>query len=78
MGCGGSKNVPIDQSIEKCIEMLSNRPSNDQFIHKFRKDANNLKNIEEAYKNSIFGGSIFLPLGSSTKKGDKRHKENNL
>lgn len=34
--------------------------------------------MEDAYKSSIFGGSIFLPLGSNTKKGEKRDKENNL
>jgi hypothetical protein len=34
--------------------------------------------MEDAYKNAVFGGSVFLPLGSSTKKGEKRDKENNL
>jgi hypothetical protein len=78
MGCGGSKTVAIDESVEKCVDMLTNRPHNDYFIHKFRANANQLRNIEDAYKNSIFGGSIFLPLGSSIKKAEKRDKENSL
>lgn len=39
MGCGGSKFVPIDESVEKVVEMLSNRPHNDHFTHKFRANA---------------------------------------
>ena len=78
MGCGGSKNVAIDTSVEQCLDMLSNRPVKEFFAQKFRNHADQLKNMEEAYKSSIFGGSIFLPLGSSTKKGEKRDKENNL
>jgi len=40
MGCGGSKQINMDESVEKCVEMLSNRPHNDYFIHKFRANAN--------------------------------------
>ena len=58
--------------------MLSNRPANEFFSQKFRNHAQQIKNMEDAYKSSIFGGSVFLPLGSSTKKGEKRDKENNL
>ena len=78
MGCGGSKNIPIDNSIQQCLDMLSNRPVNEFFTQKFRNHAGQQKNMEDAYKSSIFGGSVFLPLGSSTKKGEKRDKENNL
>jgi len=78
MGCGGSKLKTIDESVEKVVDMLSNRPHNDHFIHKFRANANNLKNVEDAYKSGIFGGSIFLPLGSASKRGEKRDKTNNL
>ena len=32
MGCGGSKaGVALDSSVEKVIEMLSNRPVNEYF-----------------------------------------------
>ena len=78
MGCGGSKNVAIDTSVEQCLEMLSNRPVNEFFTEKFRNNSGQLRNMEDAYKSSVFGGSVFLPLGSSSKKGDKRDKENNL
>lgn len=79
MGCGGSKPfVAIDESSARVIEVLSNRPSNEHLIHKFRGNAQQLKNIEDAYKSTVFGGSIFLPIGSSRKQGEKRDKTNNL
>lgn len=78
MGCGGSKNVALDESCSRAIEVLSNRPANEYFIHKFRGNAENLKNLEDAYKSSVFGGSVFLPIGSTKKQGEKRDKQNNL
>lgn len=32
--------IAVDESVEKCIDMLSNRPHNDYFTHKFRANAN--------------------------------------
>lgn len=68
----------MDESVSKSIEVLSNRPANEYLIHKFRGNAENLKNLEDAYKSSVFGGSIFLPVGSSKKQNEKRDKQNNL
>lgn len=78
MGCGGSKNIKLDDSVQSCIDMLGSTPVSKHFAHKFRANAHQLKTIEDAYKSRIFGGSIFLPVGSSGRGAEKRDKENNL
>ena len=36
------------------------------------------KAIDACYASSVFGGSIFQPIGSSDRRGPLRHKRNNL
>ena len=74
MGCGGSKIIQTDVMIQQCIDMLNQRPN----IQKFRKNKHNSEIIEQVYNRQIFGGSIFLPVGSSNKRSARRDKENNL
>lgn len=66
--------VPTDVHVKECVEMLMRRPD----LSKFQNNAHQLKNIENAYSSQIYGGSIFLPIGSATKKSARRDKENSL
>ena len=78
MGCGGSKHVKLDDSVQRTIDMLGSAPINKNFTHKFRSNAHQLRLIEDCYKSRVFGGSVFLPIGTNNRMGEKRDKENNL
>ena len=45
---------------------------------RYKKDQTILKNIENCYDSKVYGGSIFLPIGSSESQGADRYKSNNL
>ena len=61
MGCSGTKMVAVDQQITNCIDNLQKRPD----LMKFKRDQTILKNIENCYDSKVYGGSIFLPIGSN-------------
>lgn len=74
MGCKGSKMIPTDEHAKKTIGMLSTKPN----TKKYKRDLDMLKAIDNCYASNVYGGSIFLPIGSSDKRGALRHKPNNL
>ena len=74
MGCGGSKMVPQDEHTKQCLEMLQRKPQ----TKNYKKDLEMVKAIDACYASSVFGGTIFQPIGSVNKKGPLRYKRNNL
>lgn len=66
--------MPTDEQAKQCIEMLSKKPD----TKKYKKDLELLKAIDNCYASSVYGGSIFHPIGSSDRRGQLRHKANNL
>ena len=71
MGCGGSK-IKTDAHILQVTDMLSKRPD----LKKYKHDATAVKNIDYMYQSTIYGGSIFLPIGRE--KNQVRNRENAL
>lgn len=70
MGCGGSK-VKLSPSATQFMAMISSKPS----LKKYGKSKENLKTLEKAIANPLFGGSVLLPIAAP--KG-KRTKTNPL
>ena len=66
--------IPADEHAKRTIAMLSTKPN----TKKYKKDLDMLKAIDNCYASNVYGGSIFLPIGSSDKRGALRHKPNNL
>lgn len=74
MGGCGSKMKPTDEHAKQCVEMLQRKPQ----TKNYKKDLDMVKAIDACYASSVFGGSIFQPIGSSDRRGPLRHKRNNL
>jgi len=77
MGCGNSK-PSLDSSVYMCLEMLDKRPHEVDFVQKFRAKAHQTRTMEELYASTVFGGSLFTPVGTSLKRGLQRDRHNNL
>ena len=54
--------------------MLNKRPVTKNFRHNLEY----LKIIDKLYSSNVYGGSIFLPIGSADRRAALRYKTNNL
>ena len=73
MGCGGSQPVAKDQQVELCKNMLLRKVDTTRFVNDENSRAYNA-----LHSSDIFGGSIFEPIGNSTRRGNLRHKRNSV
>ena len=54
--------------------MLNKRP----ITKNYRHNLENLKIMDKLYSSNVYGGSIFLPVGSADRRAALRYKTNNL
>ena len=69
MGCESSK-MALDENVQKCIDFLKRPPD----LKLYENNENNQSIIKKAYQSQLFGGSVFLPIGTlDTGKWDKKN-----
>ncbi len=71
MGC--CSNFSLSAPSRELVYMLQAKPNLDKF-----KEGESLNNYNTAMASKIFGGSVFLPIGSNSGTETKRTKLNNF
>jgi len=59
MGCGGSKNIPLETL--NFLKMLRTQPD----FKSFKADQERVRNLTSAWNSSVFGGCVLNPLGGT-------------
>jgi hypothetical protein len=73
MGCSAGK-IEMSESARQFHTMITAKPD----FFKYQYKSENAKTLAKAICSPVFGGSVFLPVASGSKKGAPRVKKNNL